>query len=233
MIRLFALLCLLALPARATPTLNGAFDLWIGGLPIGGVVVSTRETDVSWRVEADGKAATLLRLFVPGRAHAEAEGPVADAPRAARFEARGDFGDGLQVVSMAPDPGGALTMAAEPPLRQRGYDATPADLVHARDPLTAALWAFGADAPEAVCGKTVPVFDSRRRFDLILGKPRREGDVISCDGRYRRIAGYKAKHLKRPDAEFTLRFRVENGLARLERLAVPTDFGAAVMMRVD
>lgn len=94
---------------------------------------------------------------------------------------------------------------AEPPSTGRGPDegALPASLpVGAMDPLTASVAALSASARDGACERRIPVFDGKRRYDLIV----RDGDgevslppnnvaayagpALSCRIGIKRISGY-------------------------------------------
>lgn len=211
---------------------SAVYDVFLGGLRGGELRLSVERDGETYAAAASLRAAGLAAWLFPGKATAHAAGEWRSAaPAPDSFDAEGDFAGARQTVAMAFASDGSLALAADPPLRPRSYDADPSALDGALDPLSAAVAAL-APAPAAkVCDRTIAVFDSRRRFDLALGAAKAEGDRIRCEGTFQRVAGYKAKHMKRPPDPFTVWWRVEDGVATFERAQAPTAFGHAVARR--
>jgi hypothetical protein len=96
------------------------------------------------------------------------------------------------------------------PKKPRGRDipVTAAQLQGVLDPLTAAFLAVRSDAPAgdlSVCKQSVPVFDGRQRFNIVLspkraetlgnGAPKGLGERAAvCRVRYEPISGYRPDH---------------------------------------
>lgn len=232
--RLAAAVILLAAAARAD-SFEATYDVWLGGLRGAEVTLSVARDADGYAAEARMRAVGLAGFLLPAEATAQARGgsgPDGPAPR--RFEAVGAFGGRPQVVEMTFDGGPAVTLRADPPLRARDYDPDLSRMGDALDPLSAAVAAL-APVPEGeACGRTLSVFDSRRRVDLALGPAKRlEDGRLRCEGLYRRVAGFKARHMRRPDHPFTVWWSVEDGRARFERAQAPTPLGHAVALRRD
>ncbi|SEA38176.1 DUF3108 domain-containing protein [Rubrimonas cliftonensis] len=211
---------------------EASYEVYIGGLKVGALTLGVERGGARYAASARMEAAGLASWLFPGAAEAEAFG--ADTPRGLApeaFVADGRFGDAAQRVEMDFGATG-LALAAEPPLRARDYDADLAAMGDALDPLSAAVAALAPAPAAAVCDRTLSVFDSRRRFDLLLGPAVESGGTLRCEGRFRRVAGYKDKHLRQPDQPFTAWFSVnQDGAATLMRAQAPTDFGHAVAVR--
>ncbi len=107
------------------------------------------------------------------------------------------------------------------------------------DPLTAGV--IGALQEAEPCGRTYPIFDSRRRFDIELRKvgtarfdprevPSAEGDAIVCQAFLRKIAGYAAdnrddeENNKNPPKLFLARLKGIPGWVPV-KLEMQTSFG--------
>jgi len=202
------------------------WDVWFAGLRIGEVRLEVEDAPDGWRATAEMKAAPVFDLFAPASGRAEARGLRAGgAVKPALFEAEGRFGDGVQRVTMRHAEGAPPAVEAEPALRLRDYDPAPATLVGAMDPLTAVP---GGDP----CGRSLKVWDTRRRFDLALapGTVERDGR-LRCEGAYVRVAGFKAKHMALPPHRFTTWWRIDGDRPRLERALSMTGWGAATLLR--
>jgi hypothetical protein len=217
----------------AADTFRGVYDVFLGGLRGGELSLTVKRDGPRYEATAEMKSAGLAAWIFPGKAEARARGgltgPVAPTP--ARFDAEGAFAGKPQVVSMTFDPARPLRLEADPPLRKRSYEADLSKLGGALDPLSAAVAVLAPAPVGAVCGRTISVFDSRRQFDLNLGAETRDGDLIRCEGEFRRVAGFKDKHLRQPPHPFTAWWRVEDGQAVFERAQAPTNFGHAVARR--
>lgn len=215
----------------ASAPFEASYEVFIGGLKIGALTLDVERGGARYAASARMEAAGLASWLFPGAAEAEAFGaetPQGLAPEA--FVADGRFGDAAQRVEMDFGASG-LALEAEPPLRRRDYDADLAAMGDALDPLSAAVAALAPAPAAAACDRTLSVFDSRRRFDLALGPAVESGGTLRCEGRFRRVAGYKDKHLRQPDHPFTAWFSVKGGAATLMRAQAPTDFGYAVAVR--
>ena len=177
--------------------------------------------------------AGLAGLLFPGSAQARAAGAATGGDvRPARFEAEGVFGRTRQRVAMRYGGDEGLALEADPPLRARSYDVQLAAMADALDPLSAAVAALVPQPAAGACDRVIAVFDTRRRFDLRLGPAVQTEDGLRCEGVFRRVAGYKARHMRQPDHPFTVWWRASGGLATLERATAPTPFGHAVARRL-
>jgi hypothetical protein len=234
MIRMAMAAAILAAGAARAEPFTATYDVYLGGLRGGELSLAVERDEDAYAAKATLRAAGLAAWIFPGHATAEAAGAWrAAAPAPDRFDAEGDFSGTRQTVTMAFAPGAPLALDADPPLRKRSYDADLSALGDALDPLSAAVAALAPTPAAAVCGRTISVFDSRRRFDLALSEPRREGASIRCEGEFRRVAGFKRKHMDRPPHPFTVWWRVEDGMATFDRAQAPTNFGHAVALRRD
>ncbi len=230
--RRLALFLTAALAAGPAPAAE-RWDVWFGGLRIGEVRLQVEDAPGGWRAEAEVKAAPVFDLFAPSSGRAEAEGGYEDgAVRPARFAADGHFGRGRQSVTVRHAEGAPPVVEAEPALRLRDYDPAPETLVGALDPLTAAVAAFAVAPGGDPCGRSLPVWDTRRRFDLRLapGAVERDGR-LRCEGAYVRVAGFKAKHMALPPHRFTTWWRIDGDRPHLDRAVSHTDWGAATLVR--
>jgi hypothetical protein len=225
------LLALAALPAAADPAAR--FDLWFAGLRLGEVRLAVTEDEGGWRAEGEMSAKGLADLFVPSHGRADARGVWRDdAPAPETFSADGAFGGKPQSVVLRHVPGEAPRIEAEPALRERYYDPAPETLVGALDPLSAAVAALRPLPPDEACGRSLPVFDTRRRFDLQVdpGVVQPDGR-LRCEARYVRVSGFKERHMALPPHPFTTWWTVRDGLARFERAMSATPWGNAVILR--
>ncbi|TVQ54682.1 MAG: DUF3108 domain-containing protein [Rhodobacteraceae bacterium] len=215
-----------AAPYRAT------YDVFIGGLRGGELRLTVHRDGEAYAAEAALRASGLVGAFFGAEARASATGVESGAaPEPARFESETRFGRERREVAMRWEENPSIVIEADPPLRRRRYDAPPETLRGALDPVSAAVAALTPRPVAEACGRTVPVFDSRRRFDIALGEGALDGDTLRCEGVYRRVAGYKTITAENVDHPFTAWWTVVDGVAHFERLQTPTPIGHAVARR--
>ncbi len=220
-----------AMAGAAPETFEARYDVFVGGLRGGELTLVVTRDGPRYEARADMRAAGLAGLLFPGSAQAQASGAENGATVSpVRFEADGAFGRERQRVEMRYG-GAGLALRADPPLRDRGYDVDVAAMADALDPLSAAVTALLPRPAAQACDRVIPVFDTRRRFELRLGPAVATRTGLRCEGAFRRVAGYKDKHLSRPDHPFTVSWTVIDGMATLERAVAPTPFGHAVARR--
>lgn len=224
-------LALTSAPSVAREPFEAKYELFFGGLRAADITLSVEWDGETYVAESTIRARGLAAALLSTDARAMAHGNGGSRPQPAGFRAEGRFGRTQQVVEMTYGGPSPLPMHAEPPLRERPRDPTPESLVGALDPLSAAVAALTPRPPEAACDTVIPIFDSRRRYDLEVGPPQREANGrLRCDGRFVRVAGFRDLSAGDFD-DFRLTWRVDNGLATLERAEVPTSWGTAVARR--
>lgn len=206
-----AALALLAGPLDAPRAVEAAaapaklvYGLTLAGIPLADADVRFDDRggryvfDVAWHTvglagifaSASGTLASSGRL-VGGRPH----------PRAYRLIER--KGETPFDVDMKLSGGTVSRLAVEPPAKT-GEDIVPVEPEHRRgvsDPLSAALLP-GSTPPEAVCDRTLPVFDGWSRWDVRLSAKTTSpdapaglrGPTVTCAARWVPIAGHRAGH---------------------------------------
>lgn len=218
---------LMADAATAREPWRAVIDLHLGGLRAGEVTVAVTWDGPRYTARTDLRASGLAALLLSVGATAQAEGALAgDRLAPVVFEADGRFGKATQTVRMDYANGSPLPLSAEPPLRRRPYDAAPEALTGALDPLSAVVAALTPRPVAQACGASIPVFDSRRRYDLHLAAPQAIPGGVRCAGEMERVAGFK--RAPREPERFTLDWRVADGIAYPARAVAPTAFGMAV-----
>jgi hypothetical protein len=153
------------------------------------------------------KLGGLARLVSDGRGAATANGAfTAGRPVPARYAISTMAGDYAQSVRMALVGGAVRLLAVEPTPRYRP-DVVPVLATHKRgivDPVSALIMPYpgtGDLVTASACRRTLPVFDGRARYDVILSYDRMEqvegdhgsyaGPVVVCRAAYRAIAGHR------------------------------------------
>lgn len=200
-------LALFALPAASawSATLNAEYSVRVSGIPVGSARLSVTSEEDRYTVEGSGRVKGLARIFSDGNAKGQASGQKsADHVIPARYSHQWtedgekeevDLGfQGNRVASVA--------IAPEPKRKRKVVPLTDEHKAGVLDPLSAVV--FPVDDPsngEAVCGRTLPLFDGQTRFDLNLAFSRVEtikgakgsysGPAYVCSVRYRAVAGHR------------------------------------------
>lgn len=236
-----------AVAAEATP-IGLSYRFYVGGVLIGKAVVFGEVHEdryvVHSSVSTSGAASWFVRAELTTRSEGAVEpGPNGPALRPSLFELDTIAGDDVQDVSVLYGPDAPATVTADPPFRPKAYAVDPTKQTNTVDPIAAgvmgALLGRGATEPAAICDARLPIFDGRRRYDLILEGVDREtvedgARLIDCRARWRRVGGFKDKHMRLPDYVFTVRVRLgADGLATPIKAWGSTPFGGAVAVLRD
>lgn len=217
--------------ARAEPA---SFDFTVAGLRIGTVATTSSQSGASFSATANIDAAGLVGVFTSFFFHGKANGTVkADGTVVpARFEAQSKSPRAVRETTIDWKNGKPVKVSIVPP---RGDNADPAAQGGTLDPVSAAFRLL-RDAPKAsVCDVTIDMFDGSRRSRLKVGPAKAAGTAgtaLTCQGSYARMKGESMGSLDRNTFPFTITFAVgADGIARVQRIEAPTNFGTAVVAR--
>jgi hypothetical protein len=190
--------------AQAVLTYRG----YLGGVPIGNAVVEVSLDGERYGMTADVETAGVLGWVYQWKTRAETTGTMAGGkPAPVRSTSDGLYNHKHRRLELGFRPEGVIVELADPPLDAPELDTrgVPTELTRgALDPLSHFLQ-FGMDVARAGrCEGSYPVFDGRRRFDLVykagtmvtqrtsLYAPN-GGPALRCDTDMRRIAGWKRR----------------------------------------
>jgi hypothetical protein len=218
--RIVVPLAALALAASATcasaqtTRLNVEYSIYLTAIPIASATVVVHLTDDNFVVSGRAKTSSFIRLISKGEGTAKTQGSFeANRVKASMFSGRYitrretkielSVADGVaRKVSIEPTP---------PPNAAKGrVPITNESRTNVVDPLIAAIALVPGKgdllSPES-CNRTLPIFDGRYRFNVVLTYARVEKGTVKADGyegatlvcraRYVPIAGH------RTDAETT------------------------------
>lgn len=194
--------------ARAQVKLTAQYTISVAGISIGRGDFAADFVGDRYAAFGSGRAAGFLRILVSGEATVSARGALSeDKPVPSRFTAVLNSDDEHSRVDMTLDNGVVKQLTAETAVEPGNRVAvTEAHRVGVVDPVSAMLVpAAGAQplqalAPQA-CQRTLPIFDGRRRYDLLLSFKRMDtvksaqgyrGPVVVCAAAFRPIAGHRA-----------------------------------------
>jgi hypothetical protein len=222
----------------------------IAGVTIGKGAWLTAVDGDHYTTSATGEIAGILRAFGSAHGSAAAAGSVQNGqliPSSYAGHLVSDDGD--EQVRMSLDAGVVTKVSAEPPfpVEPDRVPLTDADRRGVIDPISAGLIpvaAAGEMLTQVACNRTLPVFDGRQRFDVVLSFKRMDkvtpergyhGPALVCAVRYQPIAGYRrdrmaVKYLT--EARDTEMWLVPLARARIlvpARVSVPTLVGTALV----
>lgn len=218
--------------------LHLTYDFYLAGVPVAVAKFQANIEEDSYNAVSAVKTVGVVGFFFDTEVVSSADGQRVDGEALipALFEMRSRQQEKRQDVRMAFKGDAPEDVEAQPPFRPKDYEIEPSAQAGALDPISAVVAAFLPQDVETLCNRTLPIFDSRRRYDVrFLDKVAdydRDGQrTIECAAEYRRIAGFKPKMMKHPAYPFKIRFVVdEDGSAQAVRIWGETHFGVAVAL---
>lgn len=216
--------------AVADGATNARFSVAIRGLTAGTLTIKGKEAGSRYTASGILQSGGLVGLIAKVKYTASAQGSVkGNSFRPSRYDESADTGkrrsnsrikykSGVPIVDdfkLSPD--------AVNPSSQKGTV----------DPMTALYAAFRDVDAEQVCKLDVAMFDGKRRSQVQLRSPRPDGNMILCNGEYRRLKGFSAEDMaEKTRFPFNLYYaKTADGRYRVEKVVTQTLYGNAVMKR--
>ena len=226
---LAALTLLLAPPAAAAPNdrMNLLYEVYSGGFHVLNFELDLALAPERYDVTARINSAGFVGWFLSWRQVSESRGQLGRdtvAPELHRSQA--EFRGRKRSVEIDYDAGKVGDVRVQPPAREdEGRDEVSVERRReAMDPISSILGAIRRLSAGEGCGGRLPVFDGRRRYDLVLtdrsrgqGLPQLAGaasDRIQCDFVYEPIAGHNRRDA---DPETKDKRRIQSGRVFAER----------------
>ena len=192
-------------PAQADGRLEARYRMSVAGIAIGQSEIDAVIGSTDYASSARGRASGLLRVLVTGEGSVSARGAIVDGrPVPGSFASRTVGEDETTTVAMTLAGGDVKELSAGTSDPDAGrVPVTAADRKGIVDPLTAFLIPVGGDGDVVstrACGRTLPIFDGRRRYDLALSFKRIErvkadtgyaGPAVVCAVAFTAIAGHR------------------------------------------
>lgn len=232
MTRIVTVLALMAgvagTPVLAQGSTNAAFDVAIRGLNAGTLTVKGTESGGRYSTAGVLQSRGLVRFLSQFKYTASASGRVNGARfRPNRYDEDADTGSRQSRTRMTYS-GGVPTV-----LEGNTGEVSPASQGGTVDPQTAIYAAFRDVGEKDVCKLNVVMFDGKRRSRVRLGNPRAEGDMIRCDGEYRRLEGFSAKDMaEKTRFPFNMFYaKTAEGRYHVEKVITQTLYGNATLTR--
>lgn len=196
-------------PAAAQTTrLEAAYAVYLTGFRIGNATVTIDLSDRSFVATGSAKSSGLIRIVSRGSGSMNVRGSFkANRIVESTFSGRLNTSRRDQKIELGIVNGFAKEISIEPPPPDSDPFRVPITKearTNVVDPLSAALFLLPAKgdllSPDA-CNRTLPIFDGRYRFNLVLSYLRTEklpaktegyeGNTLVCQVRYVPIAGHR------------------------------------------
>jgi len=219
-------------PSRAAVD-SSSFSFSIAGIRVGAASFEFDQAgsryDASTRIDTAGVMGMFTDFFFDG----QASGTLASGGKVvpSLFTAASKSPRALRKTRIEWKDGTPVTVSVEPP---RDGAPDPAEQGGTLDPVSASLRLL-RDAPVGeICNTTVMVYDGSRVSRLKVAAPREKGGLLVCDGSYARLKGEASSMVGAREFPFSITFApAANGMATLQRVEAPTNFGQAVVARMD
>lgn len=201
-----------ALPASETPDATGVstdmdlgYTVYAGGLPLVRASLTLDLSPERYSADFSAQGSRIVDFLTRWSFEAEAEGMVATgavAPQ--RYHSDRRIRGKRQTGTLVYDEDGRVEASADPPRSREDTNAVPAELrPETVDPLSAAVALIHGMAETGRCAGTIPVYDGRRRYDIVASGGEHEhlgassyalyeGPAMRCDIRLVPVAGFKA-----------------------------------------
>jgi len=192
--------------AHAQARLEAQYGITMTGVPIGNVVWHVEIGNNFYATSANGKASRVLSVLISGEGSLSTSGKIENGQMAPTYFSSSIFDeDGkteLQVIFAAGI--SKELVIREPPRKYKLMPLSDADRRGATDPLSAMLISVNARdgvMESANCNRILPIFDGRRRYNLVLTYKRMDnvknehgysGPVLVCGAILQPIGGYRA-----------------------------------------
>lgn len=229
--------------AAQTQRFEAAYEVTLSGLSLGEFRLTARLEASQYDLRADGEFSLLRGVLYRAKGRTKSEGTLTNwGPAPSSFSVVYEGRGKKETRSLDFDQDGVSEVTIRPRKRPgtKTLPVTEAHLVGVLDPLTAA---FLTARPS--CDQTLPIFDGKQRFDLILARkrtvsldedaPSQLADLAAvCQVKYKPISGYKPDHpgvkfmMENEDVELWLVELPEANLSVPYRVSIATPFGTGV-----
>ncbi len=197
------LLGLAAAPPAMAERLTLTYRIYVGGVSVLDADAELVMAGGRYRVAISAATEGFLRRLAPWDTRSESAGQIGTAgPRPEAHVVSSTWRGKPRSVTLAYNADGTVTATAEPSADEDDREPVPAALtVGTLDPLSAFVAMMHGAAQGAGCGMTVPVFDGRRRYDLLFtahgtrsfeasDRNAFSGEAAHCRVTWRSIAGH-------------------------------------------
>jgi hypothetical protein len=233
------------IPADAQGRLEARYAITMTGVPIGNIVWHVEIGNNFYATSANGKASRVLSALISGESFVTTSGKIENGQMAPTYFLSSIFDeDGKTEVQVIFAAGISKELIIqEPPKKHKLIPLGDADRRGVTDPLSAMLISTNARdgvIESANCNRVLPIFDGRRRYNLVLAYKRMDsvknehgyfGPVLVCGAILQPIGGYRADSMivkyaaGKSDIEFWFAPITGTSVMAPIRMIVPTLIG--------
>jgi hypothetical protein len=254
-VALLGLHALLAKPALAEEAgerfqLSATYGVQLSAFDLGDFHLTAKLKDRSYELKGRGRFSLLTGMLYSASGKTESRGRLLkDGAEPSRFTVTYKGGDKREERRLSFDDGAVDQVSITPKkkIKPGNVPVTSEQLRQVLDPLTAAFLSVRSNGagPDEVCRQTVPVFDGKQRFDLVLSPKRSEqaedapkgltGPFAVCRVKFVPIGGHRPDHpgtkfMSEADGiEVWLASLPRTGLHIPYRIVVPTAWGSGLV----
>jgi hypothetical protein len=186
-------------------TLDLSYALYVGGVPLGKVAMSTRFQGRDYKAISTLETLGVVNTFWQSKIETSANGTLASGT--VRPSLYDSFSQNRRAerrqVTLSFGPDGPKSVYSDPPYPETRYVVSESARKNALDPLSGAVLLIAASAGTGKdpCKAQAPIFDGRRRYDVSTQFVRKiairmtnglyNGPGLVCQLHYNQIAGYQ------------------------------------------
>jgi hypothetical protein len=199
-------------PSSDVSTLDLTWSLYVGGVPMGTAAMTARIEGDTYRASSRLETEGIVNRFWQSKIETASHGRIGVGKvQPSTYDSFQSRQSGRrQEVTLTFDETGLPGIKADPPYNEnRAAPMTDEDKRHSLDPLSSVLFlTTSVEANDAKpCEVTAPVFDGRRRYDVVFSYERKqnirmnngiyEGPALVCEVEYKQVAGYRQRIVER------------------------------------
>ena len=236
----------LAVPSHAKEpaALAAHYEFFVGGFRIAEVALNASASDQTYEAHSNVVTRGVLEVLLRGRSASRASGKRGAFGQLVPtgFTSRYSSRTGEQKIIIAYEGASPAEVVFEPEATDSDQHAKQRERMGSLDPLSAAVAALMPTTATDLCNRTIPIFDGKRRFDILFmppdparfdesaPAPKWHRPLTRCLGVYERIAGFGKESLSNQRYfPFDIWFEDSgNGIFRAVRLAGSTKLGFAI-----
>jgi hypothetical protein len=186
-------------------TLDIAYDLYVGGIPLGKVAMSARFQGGDYKAISTLETKGIVSAFWQAKIEASSSGVA--SPGRLQPSLYDSFSQNRTVqrrhATLTFGPEGPKSLSSDPPYEDSRYPVSEDQQKKTLDPLSAAVFlTSSANATQGKpCDAAAPIFDGRRRYDVTFSYVKKtdvhmdnglySGPALVCQIHYNQIAGYQ------------------------------------------
>ena len=203
---LVALLLATSAGAAEQKAVEVDYEVWAGGLQAMSLETRMLRARDRYRVDVTVESAGMLGRLFPFKLNARTQGTrpaeSREVPRPQEYEVRSKWRDQDRLVAIRYDGTAKPLVKVDPPAEDDNRDPVPMEqIVGTVDPMSAVLALLEQTAIQGRCQGEIPVFDGRRRYNMVLrhigpaevsatSYSPYAGPAVECRAGMKRIGGF-------------------------------------------